>query len=181
MPNIRENIRVMKDLSELIVDLAYSALFLHEPKIAEEVESLYDQIKLLEKETLKLLFRIKGSEEERIYIIELIDEIRDIAGCARRISYLSKGKVVPSIIKEILKETDERIILQTISARSSLAGKKIGEAEVKKHTRAHIIAIKRKGRWIFKVSRETRILPGDLLVAVGSKFAEEPLKRAATS
>ena len=179
MVSIKENILRMKDMSELMVDLAYSALLLHDQNITAEVESMYEELQKIGKDTLKLLFKIKESEEERIYMIELTDQIKEIADGARHIAELTREKAMPAIIKDILKETDERILVETVSVHSVLANKRVGESEVKKHTRAKIIAIKRKGRWLFGITRDTKILAGDTLVAVGSKFAEKPFKDAA--
>src|SRR3989344_2222544 len=111
MTNIKENLLEMKNITELMTDLAYSAVFLQDKTISSEVIKLYTKIKELEKDTFKLLFRIKESEEERMFIIDLASNIREQAFSSVRIAKLSHSPSSPSIVKDVFKESDKRIIV----------------------------------------------------------------------
>lgn len=176
MPSIKENILEMKNISELMADLAYSAVFLRDKTISSEVIKLYRKIQELEKDTLRFLFRIKESEEERMFIIDLISSIRELAYQSIRIARLSYSINSPPIIQDVLKESDKRIIVETISKKSKIANKTILEAEVRSKTKATIIAIKRKNEWIFNIETKIKILPNDFIVAVGRAGSESLLK-----
>lgn len=176
MPNIKENLLEMKNISELMTDLAYSAVFLRDKDISSEVIRLYRKVQELEKDTLKFLFRIKESEEDRMFIIDLVNSIRELSYQAIRISRLSYSFSIPSIIHDVLKESDKRIIVETISRKSKIANKTISDSEIRTKTKATIIAIKRKSDWIFNIDTKVKILPNDMIVAVGRAGSEALLK-----
>ncbi len=178
--NVKDNLLEMKNLSELMNDLAYSALFLQDKKIASEVEELHGKIRRLEDETTKLLFKVKTlSDEERLVLMDLIDEIKDISGSAKRIAALCREKEFPSIIKDLLSETDERVITAKVSEKSALAGVETGRDHLSHATRAVLIAVKRGEKYVFHPEQIT-VKPGDILIAVGPKAGETALKDLAS-
>ncbi len=176
MPSIKENLLEMKNISELMTDLAYSAVFLRDKLISAEVINMYHKIQELEKDTLKMLFRIKESEEERMFIIELTSYIRELAYDAVGIARLSYSASFPSIVQDVLKESDKRIIVEQISRKSKAANKTISESEVRTRTKTSIIAIKRKNDWIFNIDEKIKLQPNDQIVAVGRAGSEILLK-----
>ena len=173
--NIKQNFLEMKNLSELMVDLAYSALFLQDKSVALEVEQMYEHIKMLEDDTTKLLFRIKESDERRMLILDLIDQIKNLSNAAMHIAKLVTSEEVPGIIKEALSQTDERIIVLEVSAKSSLCDRSVGTMHLGTRTGARIRAIRRKGDWLFKIDEGTVIHAKDQLVATGTDGAEKRL------
>ena len=175
MSSIKENILKMKDISELMIDLAYSSLFLQDKRISTEVERMYRQITFLEQDTLKMIFKIKVSDEERIFFIELTDNVKDLANAAVHISNQVHTQKFPSLVKDILTASDKRIIVKKISKDSIYAGKTIGEVKVSTFTKARIIAIKRNEDWFFNVSKLTQMEANDIMVAVGNYEAEKLL------
>jgi len=176
MRNIKENILKMKNLSELMVDLAYSALFLEDESIHKEVEELHHDMKHMEEETIKMLFKIRETDEQRLVIMDLIDYIKDIANSALRIAELSKAKELPDIVKDVLGNSDTRIIVEKVSSKSTLANKKISETRVGSYTGTRIIAIRRKNGIDCEVRGSTIIKPDDELIATGSLEAGKLLK-----
>lgn len=178
--NIKQNFLEMKNISELMVDLAYSALFLRDKHIAAEVEQLFERINQLEDDTTKLLFRIKENDEKRILILDLIEQVRTVSNAARHIAQLSVSTQVPSVIPEALRQTDERVIVMTVSPHSSLCDKSLKTSQVGTKTGARVLAIKRHGNWMFGINDDTLIQAGDQLVARGSKGAEERLQEWTT-
>jgi uncharacterized protein with PhoU and TrkA domain len=180
MNNVKDSIIKMKNMSELILDLGYSALFLRDGRLLEEVEKMYQEISKLERDTMKILFKVKGSDEERVVIIDLIDEIKDVSKSALGIAKLSEVKKFPEIVKNILENTEERVITAEIGRSSSMNGKSLGEIKARTFTKANIIAIKRGDSWIFNIGKETVTRAGDLIIATGSASAREALKRFAS-
>jgi len=180
LSNIKENILRMKDMSEIMSDLAYSALFLQDRKISAEVNRLYQEVQQLEEDTLKMLFRIKESDEKRMIILNITGFIRDIANASVQIAKLVDSEKFPPVIKDILKESDKRVLTETIVGKSPLVGRTIGGSRVEISTKARILAIYRKKKWMFDVNDDTRLLTRDLLVAVGDVEAEKILKDVAS-
>ena len=96
-----------------------------------------------------------------------------------QISNLVDSEGFPSIIKDILKESDKRVLTETIVGKSPLVGRTIGGSRVEMYTKARILAINRKKKWIFDINDETRLINKDLLVAAGDAEAEKMLKDVA--
>ncbi|MBI2136548.1 hypothetical protein HYU06_05745 [Candidatus Woesearchaeota archaeon] len=179
MRNIKDNVLEMKNISELMVDLGYTAIFLKEPIILKEVEELHHTIKHLEEETVKILFKVRESDEQRMMLMDLIDYIKDIANSALQIAELSKAKELPDIVNDILESTDKRVIVEKILPKSTLSKKSVGAAKVATFTGARIIAIQRDDSWNFKINRDTILLPNDLVIATGSLEAGKLFKALA--
>lgn len=176
MANIKENILEMKKVSELMMDLAYSAVFLHDKNMAAEIQKLYHKIQELEKDTLSLLFRIKESEDERMFLIDLISNISEVSYRYVRISRLSASQSFPEIVHDILRESDKRIVVALVTRKSRVANKTISDSEIRTKTKATIIAIKRKNEWICNIDENVKLLPNDQIVAIGRSGSEALLK-----
>ncbi|MFO8016305.1 MAG: TrkA C-terminal domain-containing protein [Candidatus Woesearchaeota archaeon] len=176
--NIKENLLRMKDLTELMQDLAYSAVFLRDREIADKVKEMHKEVSMLEESTLKMLFRVKEPEDERMFIVDLLDSIKDMANASLHIAELSEGKR-PDIIKDIFRESNEKVITAKISAGSPYAKKTIGENAIRTDTGATIIGIKRKDSWIFNIDKDTKMMPGDEVIAVGTYNGDRTFKKRA--
>ncbi|MBI5398336.1 hypothetical protein HZB03_02630 [Candidatus Woesearchaeota archaeon] len=178
--NIKENILQMKNVSELMLDLAYSAILLGDERITREVESLFEKIKLLEEETVRYVFRIKEADEKRILLLDMIDHVKDISIAARHIALLAKrGKDFPSVIKDVLKDSDERVVAERVNPASTLGNTTVGTLKLRTHVGIRVIAVQRRDMWYFGISREFSLAPGDIIVAVCSAHAEVILRELA--
>lgn len=104
MANIKDNLFEMKNKSELIVDMAYSAVFTQDKRIVKRVEVAYEEIERLQEDTLKLLFKVSIPDEERIVMMEFADGIKDIANSAVRIANLALAKKLPTVLKDIFRD-----------------------------------------------------------------------------
>ncbi|MFC1732953.1 potassium channel family protein [candidate division KSB1 bacterium] len=175
--NIKDNLLHMKDITELMLDLAYSAVFLKDKAIAEKVKEMHKEVAMLEDSTLKMLFKVREPEEDRMFIVDLTDSMKDIANAALHIAELSDVKGKPSIVKDMLREGTERVISVEISSKSEYANKTISESQIRTNTRCNIIGIKRKGEWIFSIDKETKLLPKDEVIAVGTHNADRNFKK----
>lgn len=178
--NIKENLLKMKNMTELMLDLAYSAVFLKDKAIAEKVKEMYNEIAALEESTLKMLFKIREPEEDRMFIVDLTDSMKDIANAALHIAELSESKERPSIVKDLLTESEERLITVKISPKSEYAKKTIDESHIRTNTRVSIIGIKRENKWIFNIDKNTKLMPNDEVIAVGTYNADKLFKKKAS-
>jgi len=180
MGNVIENIMELKNMSELMVDLAYSAVFLQSKHISNEVMKMEREADEITTETLKHIFKIRGSEEQRIRMIEFIDYITDITNAAKHIAELVGKGSIPEYAKNILSEADKRIMTFEIKNDSVLAEKTLEESLVRSRTGANIISINRGEDWLFGINKNTVLKAGDTIVAVGSKGSEELLEKFAS-
>lgn len=168
---IDEILLKMKDTSELMVDLAYSALLYDNRQIAEEVLTLEDQIdEWNEKAQYLAVKRARETREIRkaLVLIRLANSIENIADAALRIADVVLRDIEPHpIIKMMIDESDTAIVSGTVSKRSPLANRTLGETRLATETGMWIVALRRKNRWIYDPDENTLIKPGDILIARG--------------
>lgn len=175
--NIKENILQIKNMSELMLDLAYSAIFLEDERITREVDQLAAKIKELEDETYQYVFRIKEADEKRIVLLDMVDHVKSVADAAQQLAKLAKrSKHFPTVIKDILQDSDERVVAEKITANSNLANTTVGELKLRTKVGIRVIAVQRRDMWYFGITKEFSLAPGDVIVAVCSAHAEQMLK-----
>jgi uncharacterized protein with PhoU and TrkA domain len=169
----------MKNLTSMMVALAYSDLLYEDTKLQKELEEMHNEIKELEKENLKHIFKIRGSDELRIKIIELMEYIKDISNACNNMSALnSAGRVLPFPDTKI-SETEERAILALVKRNSILPGRTVGESKIRTKTGVTVRACKRNDKWVFGVNKGAVIKSGDLLFATGDSEAKKLFEKVA--
>jgi len=169
--NIKEMLTEMKDISESIVDLGYSAVIFNSEDIAEEVRALESRMDGLLNEMRVVAIMAARSHEEAeqmattLQVAAAAEKISNAAGDIVRLLEIDieKRPFLPSI----LASADEKIRSVAIVAGSDLSGKAVGELEVESETGVRIIAIKRKKRWLYEVDSETTMKAGDYLLVRG--------------
>jgi len=162
----------IKDTSELIVDLAYSALLFDNEDIAEEVLELEDKILNL----LRQIRIVSILAARRVDEAESVSSILQIADAAHRIGnaagdiatlVLRGFKLPKEFVNLILYHSEETAVKAVVSENSEIANKTLGEVKLHTRTGMRVIAIKRGFEWIFNPNRDTKILIGDVLFARG--------------
>jgi len=162
----------IKDTTELIVDLAYSALLFDNEDIAEEVLELEDKIIDLLRQ-IRIVSILAG---RRVDEAESVSSILQIADAAHRIgnaagdiaTLVLKGFKLPKeFVNMILLKSEETAVKAVVSEDAEIANKTLGEVRLHTRTGMRVIAIKRGFEWIFNPNRDTKILIGDVLFARG--------------
>ncbi|HJJ54626.1 MAG TPA: potassium channel protein [Methanocorpusculum sp.] len=169
----------MKNISELAVGLAYTALLHENLDLANEVVALeeeLDEMRLkLDLWTLETAKRIDDVASLRgmLYMSSFAESISD-AACSIADVVLREIEV-PPIIKRIVRESDEIISWVAIEKSSSLDGKSLAESRVGSVTGMVIFALKHENRWVYRPGRNYVLHAGDLLVSRGRRDGEEKL------
>ena len=168
--NVKELLEELKNLSELMLDLAYSAVFFENEDIADEVLLLFERLEDLEEELYMHLFAAsKRMSKKLISVIELVETSKNVASAAKNIAEMVKeGKTLHPIIKQALKETDESIVMSRVLKDSILTDKTLGDMKLRSNTGIDIVAIRRDKKWIFDPKKGTKIKQGDVIICVGS-------------
>ncbi len=184
--NVKELIEEIKNLSELMLDLAYSSVLFRSKEIAKEVVLSYDRLQELEESLYEHLFAAaRGRSKTRlISVIDLIESAKNVAIAAKNISEpVIEGKELHPIIQEALKESDETIARADVVSKSILKNKTLGEIKLRTYIGANVIAIRRETphghRWIFSPKKDTAIYEKDVLIGVGPSQACEKLRKLA--
>ena len=181
--SVKELLTEMKDVSEVIVDLAYSSLILDNREMGEEVRKLEAKMdKLLYQIRLTAMVASRTTEDaERLSgILQVASAAETISNAAGDIANLLEEKIeTRPFLPFILREGDERIEIVQILDNSSLIGKRIGELGVESETGMRIIAMKRMRRWLYDPSGKTKIKKKDVLVVRGVEDGYNRLKEYA--
>ena len=165
---IVDKLVILKNTSELMIDLAYSSLMLNSQALAEEVEALENHIddQYIEFERLVLASGFTPEEsKDFLGLIRLGVITEEIADAAMEIA-----DVV---------EAEETVTKVTVSENSTLVGKKIREAQLQEETGMWVLVI-RRGNWWLRPRPDTIIYAGDVLIAAGYSEGEEDLETLAS-
>jgi len=174
----------LKDNSELMVDLAYSALLYNNREIAEEIAELEEKTdqmnRLLQRQIIEKAVDT-GEVNQTLAAIRLGSSLEVIADAAFEIANVVMRDVDPHpILKMSVHDSDAVVARMKIMEDSLLKGKTIGELRIAENTGMWLIAIKRGKKWIYGPDRDTRLQEGDIIFATGPLEGEEHLRRAAT-
>lgn len=169
--NVKDLLKEMKDISELMVDLSYSALMFDNEYIADEVLKLEERMDvLLYHARIAAILSARSVEEA-----EKLSGILQVASAAEKISNAAGdiAKIVlanlklPDMLKFILQEAEETVTRVKLSSDSEFSNKTLGEIRVKSETGMKVIAIRRDLEWIYNPNRDTKLIREDIIFAKG--------------
>lgn len=174
----------MKDTSELMVDLAYSAVLYKNREIAVEVLELEERMNVLRYHahiSLMLAARNPDEAEQLVGIVQVVNAAEKISNAAADIaSILTREVGLPEELRSALPEAKESIMRAEVDEHSELAGSTLGELNLETDTGVQVIAIRRDTDWIFAPDRDTQVLRGDVLFGEGPDEGIERVYEMAT-
>lgn len=168
--SVKDLLTEMKDISELIIDLAYSAVLFDNDEIAEEVKYLevrMDKLNYDIRIMAMMAARTKEDAEQLAGILQVAQAAEKISNTAGDIVLLLKDKNRPTLSR-ILNKADEKIFRLKISSNSEACNKKIGELKIESETGMRIIAIRRDDFWIYNPQSDVILKGDDWIIARGS-------------
>jgi uncharacterized protein with PhoU and TrkA domain len=173
----------LKDTSELMIDLAYSALMLNSKELAEEVERLEEYVDELHT-AFELLALTSGFKKEEasgfLGLIRIGVATESIADAAAEMAEVVLRGIKPHpVLTLAIREAEETVVQVCVSASSPLVNKTLKEARVDEETGMWVLVIKRGGKPI-RPKGDSRIQEGDILVASGYAEGVEDLKKLAS-
>lgn len=175
----------MKNTSELMVDLAYSAVLFQNRDIADEVRILENSMNEM-KYSLERWVLEAAKEIEDVTplqsLLHLAQSSEMMSNAAYEMAYtVLKGMEIHPIIALAMRESDEVITRMEVEEGSVADGKTIGEMEIETKTGMLIVAVRRGDKWIFNPDSKTVLQKGDLVIAKGTRLGEERLKELFSS
>lgn len=179
----RELLLEMKNLSELMIDLAYSAALFADQELAEDVlelEKHVDTLSYLLDMSIMLAARDAKDAEELLgvsVVAAATDKISDAAGDIAAIVTQRIG--VHPIIGEIFEKVEERLMRVQAREESPFIGKRLDELDLAARMGVDIIAIRRNKDWIIDPEETEQIKNGDLLIARGASAGIKEFKELA--
>jgi uncharacterized protein with PhoU and TrkA domain len=177
---ITRELVTLKDTSEMMMDLAYSALLLKSSFLAEEVMGLEEQMDELHIDFQSEVLSHTDEEtdpRELLGIIRMGNVTERIADAASEIAEVVLRGVEPHpILGMVIQDAEETVEHVTVSEDSLVAGKMLKDAQIADETGMWVLYIRRGNRWM-KPRPSTRLEPGDLVVASGYSEGEEDFKQ----
>ena len=167
---VKDLMTEMKNISELIIDLAYSAVLFDSEEIAEEVKYLEVRMDKLNYDIRIMAMmgaRTKEDAEQLAGILQVAQASEKISNTAGDIVLLLKDKNRP-ILSRILNKADEKIFRLKISSNSEACDNKIGELKIESETGMRIIAIRRGDFWIYNPQSDVLLKSDDWIICRGS-------------
>ncbi len=172
----------MKNRSELMLDLAYSALLADNEQLAQAVVDLEvwmdeQQFKLQR----QALANVASKEIDRVLtIIRLAESLEAIGDAAREIADVVLRDVGPHpVLRLATAEADANIYQVCIASGSPMDGTTLGEQRLASEVGARVVAIQRDGEWIIGPDSGTHLFAGDNLFARGPGASRELLVKMA--
>jgi len=169
---VRELLLEMKNLSELMIDLAYSAALYNDKELAEdiiELEARVDTLAYLLDMEIMIAARDPKDAEALIgvsIVAAATDKISDAAADIAAIVTHNIG--VHPIVSTIFENVEERISKAIVKEGSVIAGKRIGDLDLAARMGVDIIAIRRNKEWLINPEDRERLLHGDVLITRGA-------------
>jgi uncharacterized protein with PhoU and TrkA domain len=181
--SVRDLLVEMKDLSELMIDLAYSAALFNSRPLAEEVlemERRVDNLAYLLDMSAMLAAR-NAKDAEALVAVAVVaaaaDKISDAAGDIASIVLRDIG--IHPIVREAFERVEEHLTRTEIQKGSVWANKTLHELELAPKMGVDIIAIRRGEDIIINPKKDEHILEGDIVVARGAPKGIEEFERLA--
>jgi uncharacterized protein with PhoU and TrkA domain len=177
------SIVLMKNISELAVDLAYGSVLFDSKEVAEEVVELEAEVDALQSRfeawTLRAAPRVDDPVSLR-GLVHLANATEVISDAAVEISEgVLRGLGTHPVVEHAVKESDEVIVRLTVAPGSEFDGVTLGDREVKTQTGMRVIAVRRshdsQREWVIQPGPDTELRAGDVFIAKGTRSGAERL------
>ncbi|MGB2842824.1 MAG: TrkA C-terminal domain-containing protein [Halobacteriota archaeon] len=180
---IADLIADMKNMSELMVGLSYSAVMFDSKEIAEEVRDLEESMDRMKEELeISVIEAARGITNKSNF-----DELRGLLHVAISSEIISDAayEIADVVLRDIqshpvflasIKESDE-VILKLAARNEDIFGKTLKELKIETRTGMFILAIRRVyGKWVYNPGGDAVLKEDDLLIMRGPKEGEEKIK-----
>jgi uncharacterized protein with PhoU and TrkA domain len=169
--NVKDLLVEAKDASELLIDMAYAAVFFNDEDLADEVQNLEERLDgyLRRLRTLAILAARSPEDAEAIesvlWIANAIDKIGDAASDIARVVAAKLG--IPDALRADLRHADEVCGRVKVREGSQAVGTALRDLSLPTETGVWILAIRRGDDWEFDPGAETVVSEGDVLLYQG--------------
>lgn len=181
--NVKDLLVALKDASELMVDLAYAAVFFNEDKLAREVSRLEtrmtDDLRSL-RTTAMLAARSPEDAEGMAGVLWIADAIEQLGDAASDIARVVAARLgIPDALKPDLRHADEITARVKVREGGELVGRDLRELSLPTETGMWIVAIRSGLDWRFDPGPDDVVAGGDVLVVRGPDEGVNELRQLA--
>jgi uncharacterized protein with PhoU and TrkA domain len=169
--NLKDMLTEAKNTSELMVDLAYAAIFYNSEDLSEEVFRLEELLNDLVFDMRSLAIfaaRSHADAEQMAGILQVVQDIEKIGNAAVDIAKIVVKRLgIPPELLHDIPEAEEIPSRVRIYPASALDGRSLGEVDLPVETGMRPIAIRSDDEWIFDPEPEDVLRAGDVLFLQG--------------
>ena len=169
--NVKELLVELKDASELMVDLAYAAVFFNEEKLAREVGRLEQRMnEYLRKLRIMAMLAARSPEDAEgmagvLWIADAIENIGDAASDIARVVSASLG--IPDALRPDLRHANEMTARVKVREDAAAAGQTLRGLSLPTETGMWVMAIRSGIDWRFDPGPDDVVSVGDVLLVRG--------------
>jgi uncharacterized protein with PhoU and TrkA domain len=170
----------MKDVSEVMIDLAYSSAIFNSHELAEEVMELEKRVDYLDYIIdMNVMLAARDAEDA-----EHLTAVTSVAAATNKISdaaadiatIVLKNIGIHPIVRKAFQQVEERLARAIVKPDSIFVNKTLGELELAAKIGVDVIAIRRQREWKIDPEDEEKILASDVLIARGAPNGIDELK-----
>jgi len=180
---VRELFLEMKNLSELMIDLAYSAALFNDKELAEDVLELENRVDTLGYQ-LEMTIMVAARDAQDA---EALTGVSTVASAADKISdaaadiavIVTRNIGVHPIVAKVFERVEERLMQAKVEKDSRIVGKRVSDLDLAAKMGVDIIAIRRDKDWIINPKKTAEIKAGDMLITRGTASGTEEFKELA--
>lgn len=182
--SVKDVLVEMKDTSELLIDLSYSAVLHQSEDIAAEVLKLEEKMDVLEmRARMSLMMAARNPKDTEMLapvlgVVSGAEKISNATGDIAKIVLEEMG--LPEAMRAALPEAVETLVRGTIAGDSEYVGKKLKTIDLESETGVRIIAIRRGDEWITNPGPKTRIKANDVTIMRGPEQSIDDVYETAT-
>ena len=161
----------MKNISEVSVGLAYSAVVLRDPGLAAEVIHLEDRLDEMQERLETWVLRSAASHTDPSPLrglLHLSNAAETLGDAAQQLVWpVERGEELHPILALAFGEAEEVVARVPVAPGSAAAGKTLGALKLETETGFYLLAIRRGGRYLYRPRRDVALQPEDQLIATG--------------
>ncbi len=168
---VKELLVQLKDASELMVDLAYAAVFFNEEKLAEEVERLFERMsgQLRRLRTIAMLAARSPEDAEGmagvLWMAEAIQKIGNAASDIARVVAARLG--IPDALRPDLRHADEITARVRVLEEAPAIGQTLRDLSLPTETGMWVMAVRSGTSWEFDPGPDDVVSADDVLLVRG--------------
>src|SRR5437879_4498044 len=170
--NLKAMLSEAKDTSELMVDLAYAALYFNDMDMAEEVDELEERLSELVHDMRAisvLAARSPRDADAMASVLQVIGAIERMGNAAVDISRIVTRRLgIPRALVADLSAAEEVSHRVRVRDGSHMAHRPLADLELTTDVGMTVVAIRREREWVTEVTGDEIILPGDVLFLQGA-------------
>jgi uncharacterized protein with PhoU and TrkA domain len=169
--NVKDLLVELKDASELMVDLAYAAVFFNDEKVAREVGRLEDRMSAhLRGLRIMAMLAARSPDDAEgmagvLWIADAIEEIGDAASDIARVVAARLG--IPDALRRDLRHADEMTARVKVRDDAPAGGRSLRELSLPTETGMWVMAIRSGLDWEFDPGPDDVVSAGDVLLIRG--------------